>query len=97
MQLALFSKKAGFSWFNNVFFLGNSHNPIKVTKLSETVPKQNNVVLGKILIFLNFFKFKLKILKFVTFNLDENKSIRTQWIASYVNGDNVPYFESFEV
>ena len=30
-------------------------------------------------------------------NLDECKSIRTHWIAFYVNGDNVTYFSSFGV
>ena len=29
-------------------------------------------------------------------NPDENKSIKIQWIALYVNGDNVTYFDSFE-
>ena len=28
-------------------------------------------------------------------NLDEYKSIETLWIALYVNGDNVRYFDSF--
>ena len=28
-------------------------------------------------------------------NLDEYKSIETHWIALYVNGDNVTYFDSF--
>ena len=30
-------------------------------------------------------------------NLDENKSIKIQWISLYVNGDNVTYFDSFGV
>ena len=30
-------------------------------------------------------------------NLDELKSIRTHWIAFYVNNDDVTYFDSFEV
>ena len=30
-------------------------------------------------------------------NLDEYKSIGTHWIALYVDGDNVTYFESFGV
>ena len=30
-------------------------------------------------------------------NLDEYKSIGPHWIALYVNGDNVIYFDSFEV
>ena len=30
-------------------------------------------------------------------NLDEYKSIETHWIALYVNGDNVTYFDSFGV
>ena len=30
-------------------------------------------------------------------NLDKYKSIRTQWITLYVNGDNVTYFDSFGV
>ena len=30
-------------------------------------------------------------------NLDEKKSIGTDWIALYVNGDNVTYFNSFRV
>ena len=30
-------------------------------------------------------------------NLDDFKSIRTHWIALYVNGNNVIYFDSFEV
>ena len=30
-------------------------------------------------------------------NLDEFKSIQTHWIALYVNGDNVTYFDSFRV
>ena len=30
-------------------------------------------------------------------NLDEYKSIETHWIALYVNGNNVTYFDSFEV
>ena len=30
-------------------------------------------------------------------NLDEFKSIRTHWIALYVNGNNIRYFGSFRV
>ena len=30
-------------------------------------------------------------------NLYENKSIGSHWIASYVNGDNIIYFDSFGV
>ena len=30
-------------------------------------------------------------------NIDEYKSIGTHWIALYVNGDNVTYFDSFGV
>ena len=30
-------------------------------------------------------------------NFDENKSIETHWIALYLNGDNVTYFDSFGV
>ena len=30
-------------------------------------------------------------------NLDEFKSIRTHWIALYVNGNNIIYFDSFEI
>ena len=30
-------------------------------------------------------------------NLDELKSIGTQWIALYVNSNNVTYFDSFGV
>ena len=30
-------------------------------------------------------------------NLDEYKSIRTHWMALYVNGDNITYLNSFEV
>ena len=30
-------------------------------------------------------------------NLDEYESIRTHWIALYVNDDNVTYFDSFGV
>ena len=30
-------------------------------------------------------------------NLDEFKSIGTHWIALYVNGNNIIYFDSFEV
>ena len=30
-------------------------------------------------------------------NLDEKKSVGTDWIALYVNGDNVTYFDSFRV
>ena len=30
-------------------------------------------------------------------NLDEYKSIGTQWIALFVNVDNVTYFDSFKV
>ena len=30
-------------------------------------------------------------------NLDEYDSIRTRWIAVYVNNDNVTYFDSFGV
>ena len=30
-----------------------------------------------------------------TINLDECKSIGTHWIVSYVDGDNVTYFDSF--
>ena len=30
-------------------------------------------------------------------NLDENKSIGPRWIALYVHGDNVTYFDSLEV
>ena len=32
-----------------------------------------------------------------TINPDENESIRTHWIALYVNADNVTYFDSFGV
>ena len=30
-------------------------------------------------------------------NLDEHESIRTHWIALYVNDNNVTYFDSFGV
>ena len=30
-------------------------------------------------------------------NLDEYKSLRTHWIALFVNGDNVTYFDSQKV
>ena len=30
-------------------------------------------------------------------NLDEYQSIETQWIALYVNGGDVTYFDTFEV
>ena len=30
-------------------------------------------------------------------NLDDCKSIRTHWIALYVNGNNITYFDSFGV
>ena len=30
-------------------------------------------------------------------NIDESKSIETHWIALYVNGNNVIYFDSFGV
>ena len=30
-------------------------------------------------------------------NLEKYESIRTDWIALYVNGDNVGYFDSFRV
>ena len=30
-------------------------------------------------------------------NLDEYESIESHWIALYVNGDNVTYFDSFRV
>ena len=30
-------------------------------------------------------------------NLDESKSIGTHWIALFVNGNNIIYFDSFEV
>ena len=30
-------------------------------------------------------------------NLDEYKSIRTHWIALYLNSDNITYFDSFGV
>ena len=30
-------------------------------------------------------------------NVDEYESIGTLWIALYVNGDNVTYFDSFEI
>ena len=30
-------------------------------------------------------------------NLDEHKSIRTHWIALYLNSDNITYFDSFGV
>ena len=30
-------------------------------------------------------------------NLDEFKSIRTHWIALYMNGNNIIYFDSFEI
>ena len=30
-------------------------------------------------------------------NLDQHKSIGTHWIASYINFDNIIYFESFGV
>ena len=30
-------------------------------------------------------------------NLDEYKSIETHWIALYVNGNNIIYFDSFGV
>ena len=30
-------------------------------------------------------------------NFDEYKSVGTQWIAVYVNGDNVTYFDNFGV
>ena len=39
---------------------------------------------------------KIKDLAYVL-NLDEYKSIGTQWIALYVNGNNIIYFHSFGV
>ena len=30
-------------------------------------------------------------------NLDEFKSVRTHWIALYVNNNNVTYFDRFKV
>ena len=39
---------------------------------------------------------KIKVGAYVI-NLDELKSIRTHWIAFYVNNDDVTYFDSFEV
>ena len=30
-------------------------------------------------------------------NLDEYKSIKTHWVALYMNGDSVTYFDSFRV
>ena len=30
-------------------------------------------------------------------NIDEFKSIGPQWIAFYVNGNNIKYFDSFQV
>ena len=30
-------------------------------------------------------------------NLDKQKSVVTHWIALYVNGDNVTYFDKFKV
>ena len=28
-------------------------------------------------------------------NIDESKSMGTQWVALYMNGDNVTYFDKF--
>ena len=38
-----------------------------------------------------------KIIYLYVVNLDEYKSIRTQWIALYENGDYATYFDSFGV
>ena len=40
--------------------------------------------------------FKIKDLAYII-NPDEYESVRTHWIALYVNDNNVTYFDSFEL
>ena len=45
----------------------------------------------------NLFKIKDGAYIMMSIYLDEYESIRTYWIASYVNAENVTYFDSFRV
>ena len=45
----------------------------------------------------NLFKIQDRAYIMMSICLDEYESIRTYWIASYVNAENVTYFDSFRV
>ena len=59
----------------------------EIQKYYQNVPKFNGVYWRN-----NFTKIKNG--TFII-HLDEYKSIRTHWIALYMNGDNLTYFDSF--
>ena len=67
----------------------HSLNNFEVQKYYQNEPKFNGVYLRNNLP-------KIKDGAFVI-NLDECKSIGTLWIALYLNGDNVTYFDSFGI
>ena len=67
----------------------HSLNNFEVQKCYQNEPKFNGVYLRNNLP-------KIKDGAFVI-NLDECKSIGTLWIALYLNGDNVTYFDSFGI
>ena len=64
-------------------------HPLKIQKYYENEPRFNGICSRNNLS-------KIKGWAFVI-NINEYKSIETQWIALYVNGDNVIYFHSFRV
>ena len=67
----------------------HSLNNFEVQKYYQNEPKFNGVYLRNNLP-------KIKDGAFVI-NLDECKSIGTLWIALYLNGDNLTYFDSFGI
>ena len=62
---------------------------IEIKKYYQNEPKFNGVFSRN-----NLLKIKGKA---YDINLDEFKSIGTHWIALYLNGNNITYFDSFGV
>ena len=67
----------------------HSLNKFEIQKYYQNEPKFNDIYSRN-----NLPKIKDKV---YVINLDEFKSIGTHWIALYVNGNNVIYFDSFGV
>ena len=67
----------------------HSLNKFEIQKYYQNEPKFNGIYSRN-----NLPKIKDRV---YVINLDEFKSIGTHWIALYVNGNNVIYFDSFGV
>ena len=69
-----------------------SPHPLKIFEIQKYY--QNQTKLNGVYSRNNLFKLKNGV---YAVNLDECKSIGTQWIALYLNGNNMIYFDSFGV